>query len=292
MTTTSGPQEVHGLKNVTDLPGITIPLVSVGENGRIYFDRALGRFRVSEDGGAYVDMISAPGASTLQDSYDGGSTVVLGANGAVVLNKGTVDATNAFEVNVSAGTGAAILRTGFDEYLALGAPPVLSIANSARIYYDGVDDELLISEDGGAYESLRSGGKVSNLWTAATNLLQGEVVYISGTIAVDQADATSNVAASSAFGFVVPTAGIGSGTSGAIVTDGVITILFVASLSLTAGDDVFLSLVAGSATNDITAFVAGNVVLKLGKIRSPLTYNGAGDLLAEIEIDLGTKLVL
>src|SRR5690606_9880041 len=45
-----------------DLSGMASPGVSVAGSGYIYFDQGENKFKVSEDGGAYVDLIGPGGA--------------------------------------------------------------------------------------------------------------------------------------------------------------------------------------------------------------------------------------
>jgi hypothetical protein len=52
--------EVSGALTVNEM---SAPAVSGSNQGRIYFDAALNKFRVSEHGGAYVDLIGSGGAS-------------------------------------------------------------------------------------------------------------------------------------------------------------------------------------------------------------------------------------
>lgn len=66
---------------------------------------------VTDAGGGVADVPSSA-AVTLQSAYDGGPSVTLGAGGAITVTKSAVDATNALEVTVSAGTGLAALFSG------------------------------------------------------------------------------------------------------------------------------------------------------------------------------------
>src|SRR3989304_4363787 len=50
-----------------DIEGIGAPALSPAGSGRIYFDNVSNKFQVSENGGAYVDMISAAVASGWTD---------------------------------------------------------------------------------------------------------------------------------------------------------------------------------------------------------------------------------
>jgi hypothetical protein len=93
---------------------------------------------------------------------------------------------------------------------------------------------------------------------------------------------------------VEPTAGISTSAVGAIVVKrGVLApARFEASLSLTAGDRVYVSpTVAGRVTN-VRPTTVGQVVIEVGRITSTLVYDGATQLLAEIQLVDGERVVV
>jgi len=121
--TSDGAQQWSGLGSV--------PALSGAGNGRIYFDTTLNKFRVSENGGAYGDLVGGGGGGgTLNDAYNfggaGAGRVITANSGAVQINKSSVDSNAAFIVNVTAGTGHAIS--------ALGGLLAVTNADSASSY--------------------------------------------------------------------------------------------------------------------------------------------------------------
>ena len=90
---------------------------------------------------------------------------------------------------------------------------------------------------------------------------------------------------------IVSDASIANNATGNIIVEGRSTARFLAGLTLTRNDEVFLSTTPGSVTN-IAPSGLGNVIQSLGVITDPLTYDGVGDLLAEIQVIRGAKAVL
>jgi hypothetical protein len=124
-------------------------------------------------------------------------------------------------------------------------------------------------------------------------ITEGQAVFVTtgGARQVDLADATADNAAARVIGFVVP-ASIASLAVGSIRTDGLATVRLVGGLVLTLGDEIFLGTTAGSCTNDISGYVPGNVAKTVGYLTDTLTYDGAGDLLVQVQIERGPKAVV
>jgi hypothetical protein len=178
----------YGAPIVLRLPGIAQPELPPTGNGYIYFDLASGKLRASNNGAPYQDIVvGAGGGATLQTAYDGGPTIALDANGPVVLTKAAVDATDALDVTVSGGSGAAINRQGFDVWRGVAAPSN-SAAGTGRIYFDSGTNTFMASENGGAYVPLIGGG-ASSLQGAYNG---GNTIVLAGALPV----AISNPAAS------------------------------------------------------------------------------------------------
>jgi hypothetical protein len=141
-------------------------------------------------------------------------------------------------------------------------------------------------------------GITTNTFTnrAGTLLAQGEVVShdTANSLSVLRAVATADNAAARIVGFVVPSGGIANLATGLIATsDGELAqALFIAGLTVSAGDEVFLSLTAGRCTNDISGFTAGNIGQSIGIITNVQTYTGAGEALMQILIVRGPKSLI
>jgi hypothetical protein len=82
--------------------GITNPGVSALGNGRVYFDSVANKFRVSENNGAYVDLVQA---QSLQSAYNGGATIV--ETGAVPVAISSTTADNGDVLQLTKNPGAA-----------------------------------------------------------------------------------------------------------------------------------------------------------------------------------------
>jgi hypothetical protein len=61
----------HGF-NYVDWRGIVAPAVSALGDCRLYFDSGTNRWRISENGGAFVNVVGGGGGGTLDDAYDFG----------------------------------------------------------------------------------------------------------------------------------------------------------------------------------------------------------------------------
>ena len=178
-----------------------------------------GAGRVFSTGGQlfFSDAITLPvslnalsggvvGSNTLQDSYDnvggggpaGAGRFILADNGAVQITKSSVDANNAFEAIVSAGTGAAISATGFEEFSVPFAVPAVAPAGQARWYTDGVN--LLLSVNGGAYAAIGTGtggGSLGDGYNTATTgvALSGlgrTILANAGAVHIDKTSVDAN----------------------------------------------------------------------------------------------------
>jgi len=100
--------------NFGDYQGIAAPAVSPVGEGRIYYDSASNTFKLSMNGGPYNDIVTSgsSGTLTLQKAYDGGATISLSAAKPISITKSVVDATDALDITVTAGTGLAALFSG------------------------------------------------------------------------------------------------------------------------------------------------------------------------------------
>ena len=93
---------VGQIDSAMTVEGIAAPAVSPATTGRLYFDQTANKFKVSENTGAYVDLVVSPGASTLQEAYEGGNTITTDATNGDLQIEGT----ESFIVNM--GNGVAI----------------------------------------------------------------------------------------------------------------------------------------------------------------------------------------
>jgi len=81
--------------------GTPSPGDSVSNEGRIYFDSVSGKFKVSEDGGVYVDLVNPASAAGWTD--DGTVVRLTTATNQVGIGTATPDAAAKLQVDASAG---------------------------------------------------------------------------------------------------------------------------------------------------------------------------------------------
>ena len=126
-------------------------------------------------------------------------------------------------------------------------------------------------------------------------LAQGEVVAAHTTAGeAVRASAAADNALARPFGFVQPSAGILVSAVGKIITKRgtLLPARFEGSLSLTSGDRVYVSpTVTGRVTN-VRPATNGQVVIEVGRITSTLVYNGTSQLLAQIQLLDGERVVV
>jgi hypothetical protein len=209
----------------------------------------------------------------------------------------TIDATGA--VSIDAATASNFTVSGGTADLTLGArAATITLNEVGQTTLTGFTATSII----GALNELAGaqGAQINVPYTNANagTITLGQCVYISTTNSVNLAVATSDVAAARIVGFVQPSAGIATTATGDIAVEGRADARFVAGLTLTPGDEVYLSLTAGSVTDDISAFTTGNVIQLAGYVKSltPIgggsAYDGGANLVAQIQVQWGGKIVL
>lgn len=106
--------------NIMDQVGIGAPPLSLANTGRIYFDSALGVFRVSENGAAFANLVGGSGASFVSAILSSDFTVnnqatpqdVTGFSFPILANEKWVCNFNLFEDVAVGGQGYRIDFTG------------------------------------------------------------------------------------------------------------------------------------------------------------------------------------
>ena len=117
---------------------------------------------------------------------------------------------------------------------------------------------------------------------------QGELVYLSGVDNIKLAVATSNNAPSIILGIVQDTT-ILNAASGSIVSKGVVSVKFEASLTLSGGDEIFISSTTSGRATNIRPSGSGNVIQSLGFVKNDSTYDGVSNLNASCHISRGSR---
>lgn len=144
----------YGTTTVWTLGGRSMPEVSPLTAGSIYFDRASGKFMVSEDGGAYVQLVGGGGGGSLQDAYDLGASISTGAGGPVVIGNPAGPAQPALVVSQAETSEPAARVEGAIEVVGQVAQPNVPPASSGSIYYDAAQELFLASQGGGLFRPL------------------------------------------------------------------------------------------------------------------------------------------
>jgi hypothetical protein len=237
-----------------------------------------------------------------------------------VLAKNAANSTSAFDVQNAAAAsqlrvdttnsklffaGVATTNTHTVNIGTSGTDPAFAIAAGGRIhYYDGsqpTNGQVLIGDTAagnfakstltaGSGVSITNGaGSITISATGAaapvidlttTGLTAGDVAYVSSNDTASAAIATAAATARCAgLVSVVGGAGVGKVQVGNVYA----AANFIAGLTaLSAGQPVFLSKTLGKLTNDVSAFVSGDVVAEVGIVTKSISGtggNGAADVL-------------
>jgi hypothetical protein len=139
---TTAPSSLADFNGALTVRGMSAPSVSAGGQGRLYFDTAANRFRVSENGGAFVDLLGGGGISSLNGltgaaqtfSNDANVTMTsVGSNHALGWSGLLSAARGGTGVNASgAGNGQLLIGNGTGFSLAnLTAGTGITITNSS-----------------------------------------------------------------------------------------------------------------------------------------------------------------
>jgi hypothetical protein len=251
----------------------------------------------------------------------GGPTVLVDGSAGIVFGEvlqdarlrrvvaGLIGAAGAFPSGGPINFSALGLRLGPTAVIIVdtgaGSPEGVVVAPVGSLWLrndGGASSTLYVKESGvGAFGWVAPGGggipsEVANLFTngEAAPITNGQAVHCSTAAAntVLLASAAADAAAARVIGFVRSPGPIAAAGIGYIRTDGVGTARLAPGLVLTVGDELFLSAtVPGSCTN-VAPAVSGQVVKTVGYLKDPLTYDGVGDLLVQLQIERGPKAVV
>lgn len=126
----------------------------------------------------------------------------------------------------------------------------------------------------------------------ATSITRGQLVYISSTDTIMLSDASADDDEADVVGVVVNTSPVTAGSAAIIGSSGVFTVRFESGLTLSAGQEIFLSAsTSGSATN-VRPSSSVNIVQSIGTLKDTLSYNGVGNLFAQVHLIAGTKAAI
>lgn len=155
--------------------------LSSSGQGRIYFDSSSNKFRVSQNGGSYVDLVGSSSQWTTSSgniyftggnifagaSADDGTGAQLQVAGYVSVSHGLYSPNSATTtVNVPAGGVTAKWLIGTTSLTLTGASSGsagLSASGQGRLYFDSSSNKFRVSENGGSYVDLLSASGVTSI---------------------------------------------------------------------------------------------------------------------------------
>ncbi len=144
----TSPSTALDISGAFNLNGIAAPSVSPSNEGRIYFDRSAGKFKVSQNGAAYVDLVSSASTAFSNGGNAFGSNASLGTTDnrplAFITNNTTA-------MTISQGGKVGIGTASPAEALAVAGNIALPTANSKITGSTG----LTLEETGDTYGAVR-----------------------------------------------------------------------------------------------------------------------------------------
>jgi hypothetical protein len=289
------PSSILDVNGATTTRGMAAPSVSSAGQGRIYFDSTSNTFKVSQNGGAYTDLVNTTSISgtsgkitKFTSSSTVGDSVITESSGNIGIG---VTPTSTLDVN-----GATTTR-GM-------AAPAVSAAGQGVMYFDSTSNTYKISQNGGAYADILTsasgtgditdviagtgltGGASSGAATLNVDVgtTVGKIVQVQagGKLPVLDGSNLTSLTATNLSG-VVPVANGGTGQS--TYTDGQLLIgnttgNTLSKATLTAGSGV--SITNGNGSIIIAATGSGGTVTSAGLslpaeftvTNSPVTTSG------------------
>ena len=128
---TTNPSAAVDVSGAVNWNGIAAPAVANGNEGRIYFDRTANKFKVSQNGGAYVDLVSSGGITSVGGQSGASQTLAISVDNSVATPTITsASDTHTWKIPMAsnAGTTAGLLnKTDYDAFNnKLGASTVFA----------------------------------------------------------------------------------------------------------------------------------------------------------------------
>jgi hypothetical protein len=174
--------------------------------------------------------------------------------------------------------------SGYSELSEIAAPAAPS-ANFGRLYVKDVAGvtRVFLKTDVNDFDlTAGSGGSASTVSVfglTTTGLAAGDCGYVSADNTISLSD-SSNISTARFHG-------VNDGVASTMIVQGVVVVNFVSSLTLTAGDPVYLSTTPGKATN--VAPISG-VDAQIGIVQDASTYVGSQDALVLIQVKSPVQL--
>lgn len=192
----------------------------------------------------------------------GAAEIDLTATTVVDINAADVTMDTSAAISLDAATASNFTVSGATADLTLGArSTTITLNESGETSLDAAFDATSII---GALNELKTAGvaeasQVVITDIATTGLTVGAPVYVSGTDTASHTDASA--LSTSLFIGIVKT--VGAAGTGEIVTDGVTAMSFAAGLTVSAGDQIYLSETVARVTN-VAPAASGSVAASIG----------------------------
>ncbi|MFA7308905.1 MAG: tail fiber domain-containing protein [Patescibacteria group bacterium] len=266
----SAPNTALDLLGAISVRGLaTAPSVSPTGEGRIYFDNVLNKYRVSENGAAYADLVGGGGASTLDGLTD--VIITTPATGEILRYNGTN------WVNTTlAGSGIAASGANSDITSLTGLSTALSIAQggTGQVTAQAAIDALLPAQTGNNGKVLGTdgtnsswvslpGGSIATLSDITlTSLATNDFLQYNGTAWVNKTPAqvktAIGAAASGANSDITSITGLTTALPATQGGTGFLTIPNHSVLATNATD--VLSTISTSTSGDVLTYNGTNIV--------------------------------
>jgi hypothetical protein len=270
--------------------GTNIYLLDVAGTTGLLFTQSTGNITLYRTGG--TASISVPSDNLLIQVTTAAKTISIDAAGA----GGSVSVTAAGAMFFQSSGGAVTVgpAAAFDLTLQ-GRSATITLNEAGNTTLSGFTATSIV----GALNELKASGTTGSSFTngEAGTITAGQVVYIDAAAArtVMLADATNSggaFAGNVTQAIAVARANVLTTATGSFQTSGRVNAAFIAGLTLNDGDEVFLAKTAGHLTNDVSAYVTGDVVRSMGFVSDASAYTGVLGDLAEIELVHGPVTVV